>query len=169
MPRALSRNLASLGLGVAVMAGAAIYKQALAPDIDPVTLSSIANGGAGKALSGLPVAARPMPVCGSGKRINCVVDGDTYWLEGAKYRIANIDTPEIKGKCGAERVTAKRAQHRLVEMMDGRAVQVRITGTDRYQRTLVLISNESGDIGDRLVGEGLAEVWGGDFINWCRG
>ncbi len=169
MPRAISRNLASLGLGIAVLAGAALYKQTVSPDIDPITLSSVAKGGAGKALSGLPVAARPMPVCGSGKRINCVVDGDTYWLGGTKYRIANIDTPEIKGKCGAEQASAKRAQHRLVEMMDGRTVQVRKTGTDKYGRTLVLISDASGDIGDRLVGEGLAEVWGGAFIDWCRG
>ncbi len=32
--------------------------------------------------------------CGSAKRINCVVDGDTFWHRGKKIRIADINTPE---------------------------------------------------------------------------
>jgi endonuclease YncB( thermonuclease family) len=34
------------------------------------------------------------PICGSGKRITCVVDGDTVWFEGVNYRFEEIDTPE---------------------------------------------------------------------------
>jgi len=30
----------------------------------------------------------------SAPRITCVVDGDTVWFEGVKYRLAVIDTPE---------------------------------------------------------------------------
>src|SRR3546814_7054959 len=33
-------------------------------------------------------------LCGMTRR-TCVVDGDTFWLEGEKIRIADIDTPEI--------------------------------------------------------------------------
>ena len=34
-------------------------------------------------------------LCGSGTRLNCVVDGDTFWMSGEKIRIADIDTPEL--------------------------------------------------------------------------
>src|SRR3546814_2172556 len=41
-------------------------------------------------------------LCGMTRR-TCVVDGDTFWLEGEKIRIADIDTPEIsEPKCDAE-------------------------------------------------------------------
>jgi len=33
-------------------------------------------------------------ICGTVRR-TCVVDGDTFWLDGNKIRIADIDTPEI--------------------------------------------------------------------------
>ncbi len=169
LPRELTRILTSLCLGAAVMAGAVLYKQTSGGGIDPATVSSIPRHEAEKPLASFIAAARPMPVCGVGKRVNCIVDGDTFWLGGEKYRIANIDTPELKGKCSAEQATAKRARQRLAEIINDRPVEVRVTGTDPYGRKLVIISDANGDIGDRLVGEGLAEVWGGDFIDWCRG
>ena len=53
--------------------------------------------------------------------------------------------------------------------MSAGPVELAKTGTDRYGRTLVLVSGPDGDLGERLVSEGLAEVWGGAFINWCSG
>lgn len=35
------------------------------------------------------------PICGKGRRITCIVDGDTFWLWGERIRIADIDAPEI--------------------------------------------------------------------------
>lgn len=34
------------------------------------------------------------PICGGGLRVTCVVDGDTFWLNRQKIRIADIDTPD---------------------------------------------------------------------------
>lgn len=34
-------------------------------------------------------------ICGEDRRMNCVVDGDTFWFKGEKIRIADIDTPEL--------------------------------------------------------------------------
>jgi micrococcal nuclease len=169
MPRAVSRTLTSLALGVAVIAVPAISGQNSAPDTDTTIVSSIPMGKAVTPFAGVSVPARQMPVCGTARRVNCIVDGDTFWLEGVKYRIANIDTPELRGKCSAEQNTAKRARQRLAEIINDRPVEVRVTGVDPYGRTLVYLSDATGDIGDRMVGEGLAEVWGGDFIDWCRG
>lgn len=39
-------------------------------------------------------ASAQFSICGSVRR-TCVVDGDTFWLDGVKIRIADIDTPEI--------------------------------------------------------------------------
>ena len=167
LPSAVARMLMSLSLGVAALGGAALYERTTDPGVDPVIVSSITKGRSKAPLVIQSAPARAMPVCGSGTRINCVVDGDTFWLNGTKYRIANIDTPEIKGECRAEETTAIRARQRLTELVDGKPIWTRITGTDRYGRTLVLISDASGDIGDRLVSEGMAEVWGGAFVDWC--
>jgi micrococcal nuclease len=169
LPFGLKKTLASISMAAAVFGAAVIFEQLGPTGVDAIKLSSIPKGEASRPLSGREVSARPMPVCGFGKRTNCIVDGDTFWLDGTKYRISNIDTPELKGKCGAEQSTAKRARQRLAEMINGRPVRVSVTGTDPYGRKLVIISDANGDIGDRLVGEGLAEVWGGDFIDWCRG
>ena len=41
---------------------------------------------------------RAMPICGFGRRINCVVDGDTLWLDGEKIRLDSINAPEVEGR-----------------------------------------------------------------------
>ena len=169
LPFALKKAAASLLIAVAVFGGAMIFEQLDSTGVDSIKLSSIPKGEGSRPLSGREVSARSMPVCSLGKRSNCIVDGDTFWLDGAKYRIANIDTPELKGRCSAEQSAAKRARQKLAEIINDRPVEVQVTGTDPYGRKLVIISDASGDIGDRLVGEGLAEIWGGEFVDWCRG
>jgi endonuclease YncB( thermonuclease family) len=44
--------------------------------------------------------------CGFGKHRNCVIDGDTFYLNGDKIRIADIDAPETNGLCEHEVVHA---------------------------------------------------------------
>ena len=57
-------------------------------------------------------------ICGSIRR-TCVVDGDTFWLDGVKIRIADIDTPEIsEPRCDYEYQLGMRATHRLVELLN---------------------------------------------------
>lgn len=60
-----------------------------------------------------PHSAR-FTICLGPIRANCVVDGDTFWFEGAKIRIADIDAPEIsEPRCASER-QAGDFQHRQV-------------------------------------------------------
>ena len=40
-------------------------------------------------------------------------------------------------------------------------------GADRYGRTLAAIRVEGHDVGDILVGEGLARTWAGRREPWC--
>ncbi|WP_223385516.1 thermonuclease family protein [Oricola cellulosilytica] len=111
----------------------------------------------------LPVPARPraMPVCGSGRRFNCVVDGDTLWVDGEKIRVANIDAPEVRGRCGRESVLAAEATRRLGHLLDRKPISIRALGSDRFGRTLAVVATPDGDVGEALVRQQLAVRWRG--------
>jgi len=58
-------------------------------------------------------------LCGDSHRTNCVVDGDTFWFEGEKIRIADIDTPELSPpRCEAERLKGEAAKSRLLSLLN---------------------------------------------------
>lgn len=114
---------------------------------------------------------RDFAVCGT-VRNTCVVDGDTFWLEGVKIRIADIDTPEISSpSCDAEYALGIRARDRLAELLDGGSFELRRVGSrdaDRYGRKLRVVVRGGQSLGDRLVAEGLARTWTGRKESWCR-
>lgn len=107
------------------------------------------------------------PVCGSGKRRTCVVDGDTFWFEGEKIRLETIDAPEVEGQCGHERKLAAAATARLAEILSSQALTITRNGVDRYGRTLARVSGSAGEAGSILVREGLARPWAGRREYWC--
>lgn len=116
------------------------------------------------------IAPRPMPLCGSAKRVNCVVDGDTLWLDGEKIRIVNIDAPEVKGRCHSESVRAATATRVLAALVSNRAIRVEREGEDRYGRTLASLSTSEGDVGSALVAQRMAVHWRGrrePAETWC--
>jgi len=115
--------------------------------------------------------SRPIPICGSGPRITCVVDGDTFWLNGEKVRLEGIDTPETtNGVCGgeAERRLGRVATARLAEILGDGDLSVSRSGFDRFGRTLATATVNGRDVGAILVSERLARNWpdGNEF--WCR-
>ncbi|WP_176400316.1 thermonuclease family protein [Sphingobium sp. Z007] len=108
--------------------------------------------------------------CHSGGGTNCVVDGDTFWFRGDKYRIADIDTPETHGpRCAAEGQLGARATRRLQVLMNDGAFSLENADrdTDRYGRALRIVTREGQSIGDQLVAEGLARPWDGGRHPWC--
>ena len=79
------------------------------------------------------------PICDGGPRITCVVEGDTVWFEGMKYRLAHIDTPE-KGalaECIQEGLWASEATKRLTDILSTNSFTIEPEGRDRYGRVLV--------------------------------
>ena len=109
------------------------------------------------------------PVCGSGKRITCVADGDTVWFEGVKYRFEEIDTPE-KGElaeCMQEGLQAIEATKRLAEILSTNEFTVERSGRDRYDRVLARFRIGNTTAGEMLVSEGLARPWRGRTEDWC--
>jgi micrococcal nuclease len=108
-------------------------------------------------------------VCGSGQRITCVVDGDTFWFRGEKIRIADIDTPELSPpRCERERGLA--AKQRLLEILNSGPVSFKTTARDedRFGRKLRIVYRERRSVGDILVAEGLARKWEGSRRSWCE-
>lgn len=109
------------------------------------------------------LAAAAIAICPAhGHRQHCVHDGDTIWWEGEKMRLADIDTPELDGRCRRERALARAARDRLVVLLNARPITPRRVGNDRYGRTLVVI----GDLGERLIAAGLATRWP-QRRDWC--
>ncbi|WP_199178670.1 thermonuclease family protein [Acidimangrovimonas sediminis] len=107
-----------------------------------------------------------LPICGSGYRVNCVVDGDTVWLRREKIRLADIDAPELQARCHQERVGALKAQARLAVLLTGK-VTIKRHGKGYYGRTLATLYAHGRDVNAEMVREGLARPYGGHRRPWC--
>lgn len=107
-----------------------------------------------------------LAVCAPGPRYSCTVDGDTLWWEGEKIRIADIDAPEMKGRCAYESRLAIQSRNRLSQLL-GNGFRIYRQGEDRYGRTLALVTVNGRSVGDILVSEGLARTWSGRREPWC--
>jgi endonuclease YncB( thermonuclease family) len=109
-------------------------------------------------------------MCFIGGGYNCVVDGDTIWLEGHKIRIADIDAPETHDpRCQSEKELGDRATLRLQQLLDGGTVTLQPIDRDRdvYGRELRLVLVDGRSVGDTLVSEGLARWYAGGRRPWC--
>ena len=108
--------------------------------------------------------------CHVGGGDNCVVDGDTIWLEGVKIRIADIDAPETHDpKCASELQRGNRATERLLQLVNSGTVTLRSIDRDedRYGRKLRIVMVDGRSVGDTLVGEGLVRPYGTGRRPWC--
>jgi len=103
-------------------------------------------------------------------RHTCLVDGDTGWQSRRKWRLTNIDAPELgHSKCAREREIGERSLARLVELMSS-GYRIHWSGEDdRYGRALVSVELADGrDIGSVLMSEGLAQPWPNSGNIWCE-
>jgi micrococcal nuclease len=109
-------------------------------------------------------------LCAGGRRITCVVDGDTFWLDGVKIRIADINTPEVGSpQCANEAELGRQAASRLTQLLSAGPFELdRVDrDADQYGRKLRIVSRNGQSLGDVLVGEGLAHAWRGQRESWC--
>ncbi len=108
--------------------------------------------------------------CHSGGGSNCVVDGDTFWFAGDKYRIADIDTPETHpARCAEEAALGDAATGRLRKWLNAGTFSLESAGrdADRYGRKLRIVTRGGTSVGSVLVAEGLARPWEGRRRPWC--
>lgn len=107
-------------------------------------------------------------LCSAAARIDCVVDGDTFWLHGEKIRIADINAPETaQAQCPAERLRGEAAKHRLLTLLNAGPFELTGARADRYGRALRTVERDGRSLGAQLVSEGLAEPWRGRRSDWC--
>ena len=115
-------------------------------------------------------AAATFALCAPGPRNTCVVDGDTFWLNGEKVRIADINAPETHGAaCASEAARGAAASRRLIALLNSGPFEMQ-TGSrerDRYGRLLRTVTRRGQSLGGQLIAEGLAEPWQGRRGNWC--
>ncbi len=115
--------------------------------------------------------SRKFAFCHTGGGLNCVVDGDTIWLDGTKIRIADIDAPETHPpRCALEAELGAKATKRLHELLNAGPFTVKSAGSnnsDQFGRKLRTIWQDGRSIGTILVEEGLARRWDGSRHPWC--
>lgn len=120
--------------------------------------------------SGQKAVTASFHLCHVGGGTNCVVDGDTIWLEGQNIRIADIDAPEThEYDCPEEKALGDRATLRLQELVNSGPVSLSSIDRDQdvYGRKLRLVYVNGQSVGDTLVGEGLARYYRGGKRPWC--
>jgi endonuclease YncB( thermonuclease family) len=100
-----------------------------------------------------------------------VIDGDTFDFDGMRVRIADIDTPEVNGRCPYETELAARATRRAAALLNAGPFQLHPLASgrdeDRYGRKLRIVTRGGQSLGDVLVAEGLARTWTGRREPWC--
>jgi endonuclease YncB( thermonuclease family) len=100
-----------------------------------------------------------------------VIDGDTFEQGGMRIRIADIDTPEVHGRCASETALAARATGRMRALLAAGPFELHALADgrdeDRYGRKLRIVTRGGRSLGDVLVAEGLARTWTGRREPWC--
>ena len=146
---------ASAAIGSVLLGAVPISIPGLTPEAPPV------------AVRGLLVS---FPICSGPMRTTCVVDGDTFWLEGVRYRVADIDTPEVtEPQCAAERALGRKATERFANLLNAGPFELVAADRDedRYGRKLRIVTRGGDSLGEVLVAEGLAHRWDGGKHSWC--
>ena len=99
------------------------------------------------------------------------VDGDTVRDGRERYRVANLDAPEVgsHARCPAELAAGEAARAEVADLIGrARRVEAHPTGRrDRYGRVVAYIEIDGVDLGARLIERGLARPWYGRSSNFC--
>lgn len=112
-------------------------------------------------------------------RVLNVLDGDTVnvrlhvWIGQeieTHVRIAGIDTPEIKGKCEAERAKARAARAEIANLLADNKITLLNVRLEKYAgRVLAEAQTTAGtDIRTHMISKGFARPYGGEKRKgWC--
>jgi endonuclease YncB( thermonuclease family) len=108
-----------------------------------------------------------------------VYDGDTFTVEAypwpgleakASVRIDGVDTPEIRGKCEAEKQKAVEAREFVKGLVLGEVVLLENVKHGKYAGRVVadVKLNNGEKLADKIIAQGLGrEYHGGPRGKWC--
>jgi len=112
-------------------------------------------------------------------KVLSVYDGDTFTVEAypwpgleakASVRINGVDTPEIRGKCEAEKQKAIEARDFVKDLILGEVVFLEHVKYGKYAgRVVANVKLEGGDnLAEKIIRQGLGrEYHGGAKEGWC--
>lgn len=121
-------------------------------------------------VSRAPAVSANFGLCPEGGGMDCVVDGDTFWIGGEKVRVADIDAPETHPpNCAEEARLGEAATLRLRDLLNAGPVSLAVIDRDedQYGRKLRIVMRGDTSLGGILVEEGLARRWEGYRRPWC--
>lgn len=109
-----------------------------------------------------------------------VIDGDTVavhvypWpgvIVETRIRLLGVDTPELRGKCEAEKAKAREAKATVAKLLPvGSTVQIRNVKQDKYagRHDADVILTDGRNLSEILIRSGLARSYdGGQRSGWC--
>jgi endonuclease YncB( thermonuclease family) len=86
-------------------------------------------------------------------------------------RLAQVDTPEIKGKCDKEKRLAQKAKQHTVRMLrSGNNITLQNLKRGKYFRLVADVSIDGVDLAISLIKNGLAVTYDGGrkTKDWCE-
>lgn len=114
-----------------------------------------------------PALATDFPICGSGKRITCVVDGDTFWLNGEKIRPEGFDAPEMgKPNCHRPAAGAVESRAELARLLSGAQLGIERHGMS-FNRRLARVTVNGADLATLMIRAGRARAYVPGEAPWC--
>ncbi len=101
-----------------------------------------------------------------------VIDGDTAVMltaDGEKtVRFKGLDTPEIKGRCDAEKQAARRAKTATERLLKKGAITLKKPSRDKYGRVAAFVLVDGRPIHEALIRAGHGRPYtGGKRQGWC--
>ncbi|MCL1127786.1 thermonuclease family protein [Shewanella surugensis] len=125
--------------------------------------------------SGLEVGLVPKPQIVTVTSIVSVYDGDTFRAylsdrkEEERIRVRGVDTPEIRGKCEAEKTDAIKARDFVRGYLkQAKTIKLEDLSRDKYQRLLATVFVDGANLSQVLINKGLGRRWQGRRENWCN-
>lgn len=109
-------------------------------------------------------------LCDRGGGTNCVIDGESFYLDGKIVRVAGIDAPATHSAgCDAESLLGWAATERLHAALNSGKVTTVPVGrdVDANGRQLRQVQVDGRNVGRVLVAAGLARPSGEAPANWC--
>ena len=162
---------AAAAAAAATKAGAATTATGALATAAGVASAASSAAALASALSGGKAVSTRFTICGHAKRIDCMVDGDTFWMAGTKIRIADIDTPETHPpRCAREARLGEAATVKMQALLNAGPFTLTPIrrDVDRYGRKLRIVERDGESLGAVLVRHGLARRYGGGKRSpWC--
>lgn len=117
------------------------------------------------ARTGFVCALLLLPVTPASASALRVADGDTFEIAGQRFRLQDIDAPELHQNCrdaaGREWACGRQARNELRRLIGGNAVNCTPAARDRFGRTIATCEAGGQDLGEAMVRAGYATAYKG--------